>query len=349
MIYKYLIRPLLFSFEAETAHNITFGLLKLVARIPGFYFLSGLLYRREYPQLKRTVAGLEFPNPVGLAAGFDKDGVAFKELAAFGFGFIEVGTVTPEPQSGNPKPRLYRIKQDRAIINRMGFNNLGVKELHKKLAKRSKGLIIGGNIGKNKVTPNEEAVSDYLKCFRELYPVVDYFTVNISSPNTPGLRELQEKEPLLKLLSAINAENAAMPVKRPIFLKIAPDLTNTQLDEIIEIVLETKLSGLIISNTTLAREPLTASREQVESIGAGGLSGAPLFNRSTEVLRYVTQKSGKAFAVIASGGIETGRDAAEKLAAGADLVQVYTGFIYEGPAIVKNINKHLAGLKTTRP
>jgi dihydroorotate dehydrogenase len=342
MLYKLLIRPLLFKLEAEKAHKVTFGLLKAAGKMPGFLHVAGRIFKFKHPNLERTVAGLTFLNPVGLAAGFDKDGKAFHELGAFGFGFIEVGTVTPEAQSGNPKPRLFRLIDDRAIINRMGFNNEGVEALKVRLKNRPKNLIVGGNIGKNKSTANENAVSDYLTCFEELFPWVDYFAVNISSPNTPGLRELQEKEPLLKLLGAISDKNHKTRSPKPVFLKIAPDLSDPQLDEIIEIVKETKLSGMIISNTTISREPLITDPSVVTALGAGGLSGAPLFERSTAVLRYVVKISGKAFAIIASGGIESGEDAAVKLKAGADLVQVYTGFIYEGPSLIKRINKYLA-------
>ncbi|HEX5001940.1 MAG TPA: quinone-dependent dihydroorotate dehydrogenase [Bacteroidia bacterium] len=342
MIYKLLIRPLLFLFDAETAHKLTFTLLKIAGKIPGFFLVTKICYRHQYPVLSKTVAGLHFKNPVGLAAGFDKDGTAFNELAAFGFGFIEVGTVTPLPQSGNPRPRLFRLRKDKAVINRMGFNNNGVKSLRNKLLNKPKGVIIGGNIGKNKVTPNEHAIDDYLTCFHELFPFVDYFVINISSPNTPGLRDLQEKEPLQKLLAAIMKENLVSGKSRPVFLKIAPDLDHSQLDVLIEAVITYKLAGMIVSNTTISRESLKTGLDELNAIGAGGLSGQPLFDKSTEVLKYVVQKSGKAFAVIASGGIETGKQAEEKLKAGADLVQVYTGFIYEGPSMVKHINQHLA-------
>jgi dihydroorotate dehydrogenase len=287
-------------------------------------------------RLERTVFGLKFKNPVGLAAGFDKDAKLYNELSNFGFGFIEIGTLTPKPQVGNPKKRLFRLKQDGAIINRMGFNNGGVHEAVTRL-KKNKGVLIGGNIGKNKVTPNESAVEDYKICFEALFPHVDYFVVNVSSPNTPGLRELQDKEPLTKLLATLQVMNNKKDAPKPILLKIAPDLTNEQLEDIIEIVAETKIAGVIATNTTISREGLQS--EDKEEMG--GLSGKPLTNRSTEVIRFLAEKSNKAFPIIGVGGIHTAEDALEKLAAGADLVQLYTGFIYEGPKLIKDINKRI--------
>ena len=286
--------------------------------------------------------GLKFENPVGLAAGFDKDGKYYRQMAALGFGFIEIGTVTPKPQGGNPQPRLFRLPKDKALINRMGFNNEGVDAMVERLkGKRPKGVIIGGNIGKNKVTPNEEAVNDYAICFEKLFDLVDYFVVNVSSPNTPGLRELQDKEPLTKLLSHLQKLNNQKPAQKPILLKIAPDLTNEQLDDIIDIVKDTKLEGVIATNTTIAREPLTTSKETIESIGNGGLSGAPLKQRSTEVIRYLYEKSGKQLFIIGVGGIDNPDEAIEKLNAGASLVQIYSGMVYYGPGLVKDICKKI--------
>jgi len=282
-----------------------------------------------------------FKNPVGLAAGFDKNASMYNDLAYCGFGFIEIGTVTPVGQPGNEKPRLFRLKEDSAIINRMGFNNEGVENAIENLKKRKTDVIIGGNIGKNKVTPNENATDDYVKSFNALFPYVDYFVVNVSSPNTPNLRALQEKEPLTALLRTLQEINATKEERKPILLKIAPDLANEQLDDIVDIVKEVKLDGVIATNTTISRADLKSSSAQIEKIGAGGLSGKPVRSRSTEVIRYLSEKSGKSFPIIGVGGIHSAEDALEKIEAGADLVQVYTGFIYEGPKLVKRINKKL--------
>jgi dihydroorotate dehydrogenase len=282
------------------------------------------------------VFGLKFKNRIGLAAGFDKDAVLYNELSNFGFGFIEIGTLTPKPQDGNPKKRLFRLKQDGAIINRMGFNNKGVDAAIKKL-KKNKGVLIGGNIGKNKLTANENAVVDYVICFDALYDFVDYFVVNVSSPNTPNLRELQEKEPLTKLLQTLQDLNSARPKQKPILLKIAPDLTDEQLLDIIDIVNTTKIAGVIATNTTISREGL----QSVNKAEVGGLSGKPLTSRSTEVIRFLSEKSNKSFPIIGVGGIHSAQDAIDKLDAGASLIQLYTGFIYEGPALVKAINKKI--------
>jgi dihydroorotate dehydrogenase len=293
-------------------------------------------------RLERNLFGLKFENPVGLAAGFDKDGKYFRTMSKLGFGFIELGTVTPKPQIGNPQPRLFRLKEDEAIINRMGFNNEGVGALVERLkAGKPKNLIIGGNIGKNKVTPNEKASEDYTYAFEQLFPYVDYFVVNVSSPNTPNLRDLQEKEPLTKLLSLLQELNQQKPQPKPILLKIAPDLTDTQLDDIIEIVADTKIDGVIATNTTISRAGLKESDASIKAIGNGGLSGQPLTNRSTEVIRYLYQKSNKKMTIIGVGGIASAREAQEKLAAGAALVQVYSGLIYEGPTLIRKINKAL--------
>ena len=335
-MYKKLVQPLLFLFDPEKVHYFTFSIIKWVSYLPGVSFLIRALYQVNHPNLEREVFGLKFPNPVGLAAGFDKNAVLFKELSNFGFGFIEIGTLTPKGQEGNPKKRLFRLKEDAAIINRMGFNNDGVDEAVKRLRK-NKNILIGGNIGKNKVTPNENAVDDYVYCFQSLFDYVDYFVVNVSSPNTPNLRALQDKEPLTHLLSTLNSLNHKKSSPKPILLKIAPDLTHSQLDDIIEIVVATKIDGVIATNTTLNREGLQSGNKSE----AGGLSGKPLGERSTEVIRYLADQSKKAFPIIGVGGIHSAEDAVEKLNAGASLVQLYTGFVYEGPAAVKRINKLL--------
>ncbi len=290
--------------------------------------------------------GIDFPNPIGLAAGFDKDAKLYSELSALGFGFIEVGTITPKPQPGNEKPRLFRLPKDSAIINRMGFNNHGVEQMVINLKKNNNKVIIGGNIGKNKNTPNENAVNDYIICFEALFDVVDYFVVNVSSPNTPGLRALQEKEPLLKILNALQILNNQLAIeystkRKPVLLKIAPDLTNEQLDEIIEVLHSSGLDGVIATNTTISRDNLKSDAQEISRIGAGGLSGKPLTKRSTEVIRYLAERSDKKFIIIGVGGIHSETDAIEKLNAGADLIQLYTGFIYEGPALIQRIKKRL--------
>ncbi len=314
-------------------------MIHITLMIPGMKALWKKMYVVNDPKLKRKLFGLTFDNPVGLAAGFDKNASMYNDLAYCGFGFIEIGTLTPVGQDGNPKPRLFRLKQDQGIINRMGFNNAGVDAAVEQLKNRTTKLIIGGNIGKNKNTPNEEATSDYVKSFEKLFPYVDYFVVNVSSPNTPNLRSLQEKEPLTELLQTLQNLNAKKDKRKPILLKIAPDLTNEQLDDIIEIVDAVKLDGVIAANTTISREGLKTYAKKVEDMGAGGLSGKPVNNRSTEVIRYLSTKSNKSFPIIGVGGIHSAEDALEKLDAGADLVQVYTGFIYEGPALMKRINQ----------
>lgn len=337
-MYKSLIRPLLFRLPPEKAHHFTFSLVKTIHKIPGVSAINRSLFKPQGKNNEVKLFGLTFPNRVGLAAGFDKDGKLFDELANYGFGFIEVGTVTPKAQPGNSQPRLFRLPADEALINRMGFNNEGVEALVRRLRKRKNHkVIIGGNIGKNKVTPNENALDDYRICLKALHPHVDYFVVNVSSPNTPNLRELQEKEPLKALLSALKSDNAEFPKPRPILLKIAPDLTNSQLDDIIEIVEETKIDGLIATNTTISRKGLSTATGAVELIGLGGLSGKPVRIRSTEVIKYLHDKSEGRIPIIAVGGVNTAADYQEKIAAGASLVQVYTGFIYEGPGMVKQL------------
>lgn len=335
-MYKSVIRPLLFHFDPEKIHHFTFSILKFSAKIPGFSSWMRSIYVVEDKRLERDVFGLKFKNPIGLAAGFDKDAKLYQELSHLGFGFIEIGTLTPLPQPGNPQKRLFRLKKDQAIINRMGFNNEGVKEAAKRLRK-NKNVLIGGNIGKNKMTPNEEAIRDYEICFDELYEVVDYFVMNVSSPNTPNLRELQDKKPLTELLQSLQTKNNSKPKAKPILLKIAPDLTNNQLMDIIDIVKTTKIAGIIATNTTISRENLESENQKE----AGGLSGKPLRERSTEVIQFLSEKSEKAFPIIGVGGIHSPEDALEKLNAGASLIQLYTGFIYEGPTLLKNINKSI--------
>ena len=337
-------KPLLFALSPEAAHRITFQVLDLAAAFPPTRWLLRSMFCLSDKRLEKKVLGLNFPNPVGLAAGFDKDGKHIPGLACLGFGFIEVGTVTPIAQDGNPQPRLFRLPKDKALINRMGFNNEGLDALTENLKNlRQKGLpngvLIGGNIGKNKVTPNEEAVRDYLICFEKLFPWVDYFVVNVSSPNTPGLRELQEKEPLTQLLNQLQAKNKLQAAPKPILLKIAPDLTDSQLDDIADIVQTTQLAGVIATNTTISRAGLNTDESQITAIGMGGLSGAPVRERSTVVIRYLRGKMGKSVVIIGVGGIDSAQSAQEKLDAGADLVQVYTGLIYEGPSLVRRILK----------
>lgn len=290
-------------------------------------------------KLERELFGIRFTNPVGLAAGFDKDAKLIDELACFGFGFIEIGTLTPRPQPGNDKPRLFRLPADKGLINRLGFNNGGVSAAAQRLVKRKSNVIVGGNIGKNKVTPNENAFDDYKICFEELYPHVDYFVVNVSSPNTPGLRELQEKEPLKKLLTGVKQLSLNKPTPKPILLKIAPDLTDTQLADIVEILIDTKTDGVIATNTTITREGLSTDAKEIERIGNGGLSGKPLAARSNEVISFLRLRLGKNYPIIGVGGIMSSDDALAKISAGADLIQIYTGFVYEGPGFVKKLNE----------
>ena len=355
------LKPLLFQLSPERAHHLTVRALHHTLRFPGIGAAFRAQYHFEQPTLARELFGLRFQNPVGLAAGFDKDGKYYHDMAALGFGFLELGTVTPKPQVGNPQPRLFRLPKDRALINRMGFNNEGVDALVQRLRinGRPGKAIIGGNIGKNKVTPNEEAVEDYLVCFEKLFPWVDYFVVNVSSPNTPNLRALQDKEPLTRLLSELQSSNAKMgsqarplvsadqlplgklPYAKPILLKIAPDLTDGQLDDILQIVADTKIAGIIATNTTISRSPLTTSQDQIQAIGNGGLSGAPVRERSTEVIRYLYQGSGESLDIIGVGGIDSAEAAQEKMNAGAQLVQVYSGMVYAGPGLIKGIKKSL--------
>jgi dihydroorotate dehydrogenase len=341
-MYKALIRPLLFLVDPERIHHFVFRLLYVGGKIPGMRLLWQALYTYDDPVLEQELFGIRFRNPIGLAAGFDKDARLTDELSCFGFGFIEIGTVTPLPQDGNPRPRLFRLPADGALINRMGFNNAGAASAAKRLKLRASKTIVGGNIGKNKITSNDNAWNDYAKCFDELYPYVHYFVVNVSSPNTPGLRALQEKEPLRKLLDSMKRRSLDKPVPKPVLLKVAPDLSVGQLDDIISILKETHVDGVIATNTTISRAELQSPAELLESIGQGGLSGRPLTSRSTEVIRYLRSGLGPNFPIIGVGGIMTAADALEKLNAGADLIQLYTGFIYEGPSVVSNINKVIA-------
>jgi len=336
-MYKSTIRKLLFQIDPEKVHHLTFNFLKFLFKIPFAKGLTKSIFSIDDKRLERNLFGLTFKNPVGLAAGFDKNARLFDEFSNYGFGFVEIGTVTPKPQAGNSKKRLFRLKEDEAIINRMGFNNDGVKVIAERLRKRKSDIIIGGNIGKNKITPNEKAVDDYLICFNELFHVVDYFVVNVSSPNTPNLRELQDKEPLTRLLSTLQKENHKKESSKPILLKIAPDLSDDQLFDIIDIVKITGIDGVIATNTTISRDNLVSDNRNE----TGGLSGKPVKDRSTEVIRFLSEKSNKAFSIIGVGGIHSAKDAQEKLDAGADLVQIFTGFIYEGPALVKEINRSL--------
>ncbi|MFZ1693853.1 MAG: quinone-dependent dihydroorotate dehydrogenase [Flavobacteriales bacterium] len=368
-----LLRPLLFLLPPERAHHLTFRLLGIASRLPGMLALVG---GAKPPSNAATeVMGLRFPSPVGLAAGMDKDAKHVGALARIGFGFIEVGTLTPKPQPGNPLPRLFRLKADRALINRMGFNNGGVQAAVERLRKRQPGIIVGGNIGKNKNTPNERAIDDYIACFDALHPVVDYFVVNVSSPNTPGLRALQEKGPLLEILGtlqqlgnklsygiqasgeyrAASGESSGshsplatqhLPLPKPILLKIAPDLTEGQLDDIVSVVKVSGIAGVIATNTTISRDGLRTPQAALQAIGAGGLSGAPVRSRSTDVVRYLREGLPKPFVIIGVGGIDSWEAAKEKIEAGADLVQVYTGLVYEGPALVKRINSAFAALNS---
>lgn len=338
-MYKLFVRPLLFCFDPEKVHHFTFSVLKFINKIP---LLSGFLrfsYRVEDKALERNLFGLTFKNPVGLAAGFDKNAVLYNELANFGFGFIEIGTVTPKGQEGNPKKRLFRLKSDKGIINRMGFNNKGLDAAIKQLKKGKTDIIIGGNIGKNTDTLPENYTEDYLECFKELHPFVDYFVLNVSCPNVGSHAKLTDKDYLEELIVEVQKANKKFSKVKPILLKIAPDLNEIQLDEIIELVASTKIDGIIAANTSVSRDNLKASKEKLENIGNGGLSGQPIKNRSTKVIKYLADRSKKAFPIIGVGGIHSAEDALEKIEAGADLVQIYTGFIYEGPALIKKINK----------
>ena len=348
-MFYHALRKLLFLFPTEDVHYFSMNCLKAACSVSSVKETIEKNFQYNHPSLQKNIFGLTFKNPVGLGAGFDKNALYVRELEALGFGFVEIGTITPKPQPGNDKPRLFRLPKDKALINRMGFNNDGVGEIRKRLAHwktensklKTENFIVGGNIGKNKVIPNEEAYKDYEICFKELFECVDYFVVNVSSPNTPNLRELQEKDALRKILSRLQDINYGMQKQKPLLLKIAPDLNQSQLDDIINLAFETKLDGLVVTNTTIERNNLNTDKKEIEKMGAGGLSGKPLQKKSTEILQYIIQNSDNKIPVIASGGIFTALDAFEKLDAGASLLQVWTGFIYEGPSIVKKICKSL--------
>ncbi len=334
-MYKSLIRPIFFRFDPERVHNVVMKMMDWSK--PALAALAA----QSDSALSKNIMGIDFPNPVGLAAGFDKNAAHIDAFAALGFGFIEIGTVTPRPQPGNPRPRLFRLPRDRAIINRMGFNNAGVDAVVKNICARKSAVIIGGNIGKNKTTPNEKAVDDYLVCLDRLHDYVDYFVVNVSSPNTPGLRELQDKEPLKKLLSTLQDRNASKTRRKPLLLKIAPDLNEAQLDDIVAIAGEVKLDGIVATNTTVSRDALFSSQQKVQAIGAGGLSGAPLKKHANEIVRQLRKNLPNGFPLIGAGGIMDAADALQKINGGADLIQIYTGLIYDGPMLVKRIKRQM--------
>lgn len=338
-MYKLIIRPIFFLFDPEKIHYFTFSLVKFLSKIPFVSSIFRSLYQVNHKKLERNLFGLTFKNPVGLAAGFDKNAVLYNELADFGFGFIEIGTVTPEGQEGNPKKRLFRLKDDKGIINRMGFNNEGLQAAITQLKKNKGKVIIGGNIGKNTATKPENYTADYTQCFEELHPYVDYFVLNVSCPNVSSHAKLEDADYLKELITEVQKINNSKSVQRPILLKIAPDLNTNQLDEIIELVAATKIDGIIASNTSVDRTGLKASETRLKEIGNGGLSGQPIKEKSTKVIKYLADNSNKAFPIIGVGGIHSEKDALEKIDAGADLVQIYTGFIYEGPSLVKRINK----------
>lgn len=341
-MYKFVIRPILFLISPEAVHSLIVVLIKVFFKIPGVKFIAQKVYTKSHPSLSRKVFGLNFKNPIGLAAGFDKNAELYSYFDAFGFAFIEIGTVTPKSQPGNPKPRSFRLKKDKALINRMGFNNKGVAEARNRLAKKvSKKVIIGGNIGKNTLTPNDEAVSDYLKCFIELYPYVDYFVVNVSCPNVKDLNALQDADSLRAILSAISDYRKQQAEYKPVLLKVSPDLNKDQLDSNISIAVELQMDGFVATNTTTSRVGLKTNEDIVNQIGNGGLSGAPLRDRSTEVIRYIHDKTQGQMPIIGVGGIMSAKDALEKIEAGASLIQLYTGFIYEGPGLAKKICNEL--------
>ena len=339
MVYRLIIRPFLFLFKPETVHSFVVSLLKFAYRVPGTGLIMNYFFSFSEKSLERTVFGIKFKNPVGLAAGFDKNAEVYNEFAGFGFSFIEIGTVTPESQPGNKRPRSFRLPGDQALINRMGINNDGVEKIAARLREHRPGIIIGGNIGKNTLTPNYNAIDDYKRCFEALYDVVDYFVLNVSCPNVGDIKELQDADKLLETLGILKEMSGLKPVRKPILLKISPDLNYFQLDELVDIAFKTGTDGFVATNTTIKREGLSTGKARIEEIGNGGLSGLPLKNRSTEVIRYIFEKSKGKIPVIGVGGIMDADDAIEKLNAGASLVQVYTGFIYSGPSIVKKINK----------
>ncbi len=340
-MYKKIIRPILFAFDPEQIHHFIIFIVKFIHKIPFFPLLLRSIFKVEDKRLERKLLGLTFQNPVGLAAGFDKNAVLYNELANFGFGFVEIGTVTPKPQAGNPKKRLFRLKDDKGIINRMGFNNAGLEKAIQQLKKNKRKIIIGGNIGKNTLTPPENYTDDYIECFKGLHPYVDYFALNVSCPNVSSHAKLEDVDYLKELIFEVQKINREFEKQRPILLKIAPDLNKNQLDDIIKLVITTKIDGVIATNTSVQREGLKITKQELDKIGNGGLSGQPIKNRSTEVIKYLAKKSGKAFPIIGVGGIHSEIDAIEKIEAGADLIQIYTGFIYEGITLIKRINKEI--------
>ena len=338
-MYKVILRPFFFLFDPEKIHHFVFKLIRFSNAVPGISWVNKNIFSIEDESLEREVFGLKFKNPVGIAAGFDKNAVLINQLENYGFGFIEIGTATPKPQEGNQKPRMFRLKEDEALINRMGFNNIGADAIANNLRNRKTKLIIGGNIGKNTTTSNDDAKADYIYSFNSLHDVVDYFVVNVSCPNVKNLTKLQDTDFLTELLGELKVINASKKVQRPILLKIAPNLDHNALDEIIELIANTGIDGVVATNTETSRDGLKTPKEEIERIGNGGLSGKPVRERSTEIIRYLSEKSNKAFPIIGVGGIHSEKDALEKLEAGADLVQIYTGFVYEGPNLVKRINK----------
>ena len=338
-MYKNIIRPVLFLFQPETIHHLIVNLLKFGFKIPGLSYIIKLYYTVNDNRLKTSFLGLEFKNPVGFAAGFDKNAEVYNQFSSFGFSFIEIGTVTPLPQPGNPKPRSFRLVKDKSLINRMGFNNYGVDNAVNQLKSKKHNVIIGGNIGKNTDTPNENALDDYVICFEKLYDHVDYLVVNLSCPNIKDLHKLQDTDSTIKILNTLIEKRGKRTIRKPILLKISPDLTNNQLDDVIETFKITGIDGIVATNTTTSRDGLITDKKTIEKIANGGLSGKPLTKRSTEIIHYLTEKSGGTIPIIGVGGIMSVEDALEKLDAGATLVQIYTGFIYEGPGFVKQINK----------
>jgi dihydroorotate dehydrogenase len=341
-VYKLLVRPLLFSFDPEWVHYFTLNALKLLNKIPFSSWLFRKIYSYQNSSLEKELFGIKFKNPVGLAAGFDKNGKYIKEMSNLGFGFIEIGTITPKPQPGNPKKRLFRVQNDLAIINRLGINNDGNILCAERLKKNNSDVVIGGNIGKNTTTSNEKADTDYIQNFKILHQYVDYFVLNVSCPNVSNFTKLQDVEFLKKLIPQLKKINSTKPKKKPILIKISPDLNQDQLDETIDLILSENLDGIIATNTTTSRNNLKTNKSKIEKIGNGGLSGEPLKNKSTEVIRYISKKTNGNLPIIGVGGIMNPKDALDKIKAGADLIQLYTGFIYEGPSIVKKINQYLS-------
>ena len=341
-MYRFIIRPIFFAFDPEWVHYFTLNLLKLICKIPFAKSIIRFFYQKSSQNIEKELFGIKFKNPVGLAAGFDKNGKYIEELSLFGFSFIEVGTVTPKSQIGNPKKRLFRLKKDEAIINRLGINNDGVEVIAKRLKNNKTKVIIGGNIGKNSATKNENAEKDYIENFKKLHPYVDYFALNVSCPNVNNFTKLQDVEFLKKLVPELNRINAIQKKRKPILLKISPDLNNSQLDQTIELIKNEKLDGIIATNTTTKRNLLKTDTNEIEKIGNGGLSGLPLKDQSNEVIKYIADKTQKSIPIIGVGGIMSPKDALDKMEAGADLVQLYSGFIYSGPRIVKKINQYLS-------